>query len=142
MQENSSNLTLEFSEELSESEKKLISSHHSKLTQFLQNLQTKNVICITSGGTQVPIEKNTVRTVENFSTGKRGSLSAESFLEKGFSVIYLYRQNCHRPYMTNLAFEDLFQGFQVTNSQIEPRNSDVYNKIMNQVEKRAKVEQN
>lgn len=35
------------------------------------------IICITSGGTSVPLEKNTIRSIENFSTGKRGAVSAE-----------------------------------------------------------------
>ena len=32
---------------------------------------------ITSGGTTVPLEKNTVRFIDNFSTGTRGATSAE-----------------------------------------------------------------
>ena len=40
----------------------------------------KNLVVVTSGGTSVPLEKNTVRSVENFSTGNRGALSAENFL--------------------------------------------------------------
>lgn len=35
------------------------------------------IICVTSGGTQVAFEKNTVRMLENFSTGQRGAISAE-----------------------------------------------------------------
>jgi phosphopantothenate-cysteine ligase len=35
------------------------------------------VILITSGGTSVPLEKNSVRSIENFSTGMRGAISAE-----------------------------------------------------------------
>ncbi len=35
------------------------------------------IICVTSGGTSVPLEKNTVRSIENFSTGKRGAISTE-----------------------------------------------------------------
>lgn len=36
----------------------------------------KNLVLLTSGGTSVPLEKKTVRMVENFSTGTRGSLLA------------------------------------------------------------------
>lgn len=36
---------------------------------------------LSSGGTSVSLEKNTVRMVENFSTGSRGSLLAEEILE-------------------------------------------------------------
>ncbi|CAN0497840.1 unnamed protein product, partial [Ectocarpus sp. 12 AP-2014] len=35
------------------------------------------VVCITAGGTAVPLEANTVRTIDNFSTGRRGAISAE-----------------------------------------------------------------
>ncbi|CAN0435300.1 unnamed protein product, partial [Ectocarpus sp. 8 AP-2014] len=35
------------------------------------------VVCITAGGTAVPLEANTVRTIDNFSTGRRGAVSAE-----------------------------------------------------------------
>jgi phosphopantothenate-cysteine ligase len=45
------------------------------LKSFLKN-QTK-IICISAGGTSVPLERNTVRSIENFSTGLRGALSAE-----------------------------------------------------------------
>lgn len=35
------------------------------------------VVCISAGGTAVPLEANTVRTIDNFSTGRRGAISAE-----------------------------------------------------------------
>ena len=35
------------------------------------------------GGTIVPLEKNTVRFIDNFSTGSRGAASAEYFLAQG-----------------------------------------------------------
>ncbi len=44
-----------------------------------------------SGGTTVPMEHNTVRFVDNFSAGTRGSASAEYFLASGYPVIFLYR---------------------------------------------------
>lgn len=39
--------------------------------------KNRPMILVTSGGTSVPLEKNTVRSIENFSTGKRGAASAE-----------------------------------------------------------------
>lgn len=44
-----------------------------------------------SGGTTIPMEHNTVRFVDNFSAGTRGSASTEYFLEAGYAVIFLYR---------------------------------------------------
>jgi len=50
-------------------------------------------VLITSGGTSVPLEKNTVRSVENFSTGARGARSAEYFIKAGHPVIFLHRKD-------------------------------------------------
>ena len=41
------------------------------------------VVCVTSGGTTVPLERNCVRFIDNFSGGTRGALSAEEFLLVG-----------------------------------------------------------
>jgi phosphopantothenate-cysteine ligase len=55
------------------------------------------IVCITSGGTMVPLEKNMVRFIDNFSQGDRGSISADYFLSKGYSVVYLYRRGSKTP---------------------------------------------
>ena len=41
----------------------------------------KGIAFISSGGTTVPLEKNVVRSIDNFSTGSRGSLSCDYFLK-------------------------------------------------------------
>jgi phosphopantothenate-cysteine ligase len=56
------------------------------------------VVLITSGGTTVPLENQTVRFVDNFSAGTRGATSAEYFLEAGYAVIFLHRQFSLLPY--------------------------------------------
>ena len=38
------------------------------------------IVCVTSGGTTVPLEQHCVRFIDNFSGGTRGALSAEQFL--------------------------------------------------------------
>lgn len=58
----------------------------------------KKVALITSGGTLVPLEQQTVRHLDNFSTGTRGSTSAEQFLLRGYAVIFLYRDSSFFPY--------------------------------------------
>ena len=58
----------------------------------------KHLVFITSGGTSVPLEKNTVRSVENFSTGTRGSRSAECFLKAGHPVIFYHRKGSICPF--------------------------------------------
>ncbi|PVU86272.1 hypothetical protein BB559_006570 [Furculomyces boomerangus] len=42
----------------------------------------RKVVLVTSGGTTVPLENNTVRFIDNFSAGTRGSASAEMFIKK------------------------------------------------------------
>ena len=42
---------------------------------------SRRVACVTSGGTTVPLERNCVRFIDNFSRGTRGALSAEEFLK-------------------------------------------------------------
>jgi phosphopantothenate-cysteine ligase len=58
----------------------------------------RRVVLVTSGGTTVPLERQTVRFIDNFSAGTRGATSAEYFLESGYAVIFLHRQFSLLPY--------------------------------------------
>jgi phosphopantothenate-cysteine ligase len=58
----------------------------------------RRVALVTSGGTTVPLERQTVRFIDNFSAGTRGATSAEYFLESGYAVIFLHRQFSLLPY--------------------------------------------
>lgn len=58
----------------------------------------RKVVCVTSGGTTAPLENQTVRFLDNFSAGTRGSASAEYFLENGYAVIFLHREHSLQPY--------------------------------------------
>ena len=50
----------------------------SSINNFLSSLgPNEPVVLVTSGGTTVPLEKNTVRFIDNFSRGERGAASAE-----------------------------------------------------------------
>lgn len=71
---------------------------------------------VTSGGTSVPLEKNTVRSIENFSTGTRGARSAEYFLKARMDtcVVYFHRAGCKRPFIDRLDFDEI-----VTSTPIE-----------------------
>ena len=44
------------------------------------------VAVVTSGGTTVPLERNCVRFIDNFSRGQRGALSAEQLLQVGLTA--------------------------------------------------------
>lgn len=72
----------------------------SNVTNFVNGCvaNQRKVVLITSGGTAVPLEVNAVRFIENFSTGRRGAISAENFLSEGYSVIFLHRRGTLLPF--------------------------------------------
>jgi len=72
------------------------------LEEFLLRNQGKPMAIVTSGGTSAPLEKNTVRSIENFSTGTRGAKSVEQFLKYGFVVIFMTRAKSQQPFRTKL----------------------------------------
>jgi phosphopantothenate-cysteine ligase len=71
------------------------------VTDFLKSDDGSPLACITSGGTKIPLERNMVRFIDNFSRGERGASSAEVFLMKGYRVIYLYRAGSIFPFTRN-----------------------------------------
>ena len=60
---------------------------------------------VSSGGTAVDLEQNTVRTLENFSTGWRGAVAVEGLLRKGYAVIHLQRLGSTSPFARVLVEE-------------------------------------
>ncbi|XP_023224703.1 phosphopantothenate--cysteine ligase-like [Centruroides sculpturatus] len=72
----------------------------SKICAFckIHSSEKRKIALITSGGTMVPLEHNTVRFVDNFSAGNRGSASAEYFLKSGYAIIFLYRRKSLQPF--------------------------------------------
>ena len=60
------------------------------------------IVLVTSGGTTVPLEKNTVRFIDNFSTGQRGAASVEYFLERDYLVIFFHRSASTLPFQRHL----------------------------------------
>lgn len=79
---------------------KALPTHIAQAQAFidLHAAANRRVVLITSGGTTVPLEKQTVRFIDNFSAGTRGATSAEYFLESGYAVIFLHRQFSLLPY--------------------------------------------
>lgn len=67
--------------------------------QINNGLENAKFVLITSGGTSVPLERNTVRFIDNFSRGTRGASSAEKFLKKGYAVIFLHRAQTLEPFL-------------------------------------------
>ena len=85
-----------------------------KIDEFVEfhHAGNKNVVLITSGGTTVPLEERTVRFIDNFSVGTRGSASAEYFLKHDYAVLFLYRKRSLKPFerkLNNLNLLDLVQ---------------------------------
>ncbi|GAB7359545.1 hypothetical protein MBLNU230_g6733t1 [Neophaeotheca triangularis] len=77
-----------------------LDKHSDLVRQFIQRQvqQKRRVALVTSGGTTVPLENQTVRFIDNFSAGTRGATSAEYFLENDYAVIFLHRQFSLLPY--------------------------------------------
>ncbi|EEA05972.1 DNA / pantothenate metabolism flavoprotein, putative [Cryptosporidium muris RN66] len=73
-----------------------------QISSFLHQqhkVNKRRIVVVTSGGTSVPLERNTVRFIENFSTGVRGALSTEYFLRKGYAVIFFHRKGSALPFV-------------------------------------------
>ena len=79
------------------------------LATFAQQALEANakVALVTSGGTTAPLERRTVRYVDNFSTGNRGAALAEHLASKGqtpafdatgYRVVYLHRSTAAFPF--------------------------------------------
>lgn len=79
---------------------KSLQSHITLANAFVERhlCQQRRVVLVTSGGTTVPLENQTVRFIDNFSAGTRGATSAEYFLEAGYAVLFLHRQYSLLPY--------------------------------------------
>ena len=77
-----------------------LQAHEELAADFLcrHSASKRRVVLVTSGGTTVPLENQTVRFIDNFSAGTRGATSAEYFLEAGYAVIFLHRQFSLLPY--------------------------------------------
>ncbi|XP_022131437.1 phosphopantothenate--cysteine ligase 2-like [Momordica charantia] len=84
----------------------------------------RKVVCVTSGGTTVPLEQRCVRYIDNFSSGHRGAASTEYFLKAGYSVIFLYRTKTCQPYCSLLPDDPFLECFEFTcDSGIQVRQS-------------------
>jgi len=80
----------------------------------LSTINKTRVVLITSGGTTVPLEQNTIRFIDNFSAGTRGSASAEHFLEVGYHVIFLYRTKSLEPFTRHLHGKNFLDVLDIT----------------------------
>lgn len=85
----------------------------------------------------MPLEKQTVRFIDNFSAGTRGATSAEYFLESGYAVIFLHRQYSLRPYLRHYShakysFLDLLYEDPDGNAVVKPEYKEKMQKVRRQ----------
>uniref|UniRef100_A0A1I7XS39 DFP domain-containing protein n=1 Tax=Heterorhabditis bacteriophora TaxID=37862 RepID=A0A1I7XS39_HETBA len=83
---------------------------------FLERNKGRRIAFITSGGTKVNLEKNTVRFIDNFSMGTRGAASAEYFLDVEYAVIFLYREESLKPFSRH--FPHIFESLKVIENSV------------------------
>lgn len=89
------------------------------------NGSARKVVCVTSGGTTVPLERRCVRYIDNFSSGHRGAASTEYFIKAGYAVIFLHRRGTCQPHCRSLPEDPLLECFEVTDEpNIRVRQSD------------------
>ncbi|XP_066317570.1 phosphopantothenate--cysteine ligase 1-like [Miscanthus floridulus] len=74
----------------------------------------RRIVCVTSGGTTVPLEQRCVRYIDNFSSGHRGAASTEYFLKAGYAVIFVHRRGSCQPFSRFLPDDSFLQFFDVT----------------------------
>uniref|UniRef100_A0A0A9BKG4 DNA/pantothenate metabolism flavoprotein C-terminal domain-containing protein n=1 Tax=Arundo donax TaxID=35708 RepID=A0A0A9BKG4_ARUDO len=80
----------------------------------------RRIVCVTSGGTTVPLEQRCVRYIDNFSSGHRGAASTEYFLKAGYAVIFLHRRGSCQPFCRFLPDDSFLKFFDVnTESKVQ-----------------------
>ncbi|XP_060523718.1 phosphopantothenate--cysteine ligase [Cylas formicarius] len=100
------------------------------------NKRNEKIVLVTSGGTTVPLEHNTVRFVDNFSAGTRGAASAEYFLEHAYVVIFMHRLKSLEPFTRHFngqKFMDMLELYERgpnTNITVKPDSVDVLAPIL------------
>nr|XP_048332582.1 phosphopantothenate--cysteine ligase 2-like isoform X1 [Ziziphus jujuba var. spinosa] len=120
-----------------------------KLEEFVKrnsiasgNGGARRIVCVTSGGTTVPLEKRCVRYIDNFSSGHRGAASTEYFVKAGYAVIFLYRKGTYQPFCRSLPDDPLLECFEFTDEstvQVRHPHSEAVRRAI--TEHRAAVEE-
>lgn len=102
-----------------------------KIDQFIEYHLKKNnrLVFITSGGSTVPLEAKTVRFIDNFSMGTRGSVSAEQFIKKNYAVLFLHRKRSLTPYERKFHNTNLLDLMHYTDESHESFQFETTNKI-------------
>lgn len=82
------------------------------------------------------MEHNTVRFVDNFSAGTRGSSSAEYFLDHNYAVIFMHRLKSLEPFTRHFTGQQFFDMLDITDNgqstsiTVKPDSVDVFAPIL------------
>lgn len=96
-----------------------LESARESLEEFLQFNNARKIAVVTSGGTTVPLERNTVRFVDNFSEGTRGARSAELLIDSDYAVVFLHRSNSRKPFALNA--DSVLEVMEIANGELRVR---------------------
>lgn len=101
-----------------------------KIDEFCSGFlrDSDRIALVTSGGTTVPLEINTVRFVDNFSRGTRGAASVEHFLEHGYAVIFLHRDRSLQPFVRHVE-NNIFEFLQISSDSDSARIEVIPDKV-------------
>ncbi|GMT19283.1 hypothetical protein PFISCL1PPCAC_10580, partial [Pristionchus fissidentatus] len=104
---------------------------------FVKEFDNERIALVTSGGTQVPLEKNTVRYIDNFSMGSRGASSTEYLLSTGYTVVFMYRESSLRPFARH--FPDIFNMLTVEDGKAVTPDAKLIDNIQRAAQYRNRV---
>lgn len=90
---------------LGEIDHKIRQSLQLELDSFVVQHATAHrpVALVTSGGTAADLENQSVRCIDNFSTGLRGAIAVEQLLQRGYAVVHLSRKGSAEPFARALS---------------------------------------
>ena len=112
----------------------LLENNQTALKKFCEANRKQRIVLVTSGGTTIPFEKNTVRFIDNFSQGTRGSASTEHFLKDNqCSVIFLYRASTLQPFHRHFSqtkFLNMLDILEDGNLQINAQHESMVNEVL------------
>lgn len=78
----------------------------------------------------MPLEHNTVRFVDNFSAGTRGSASAEYFLDHEYAVIFMHRLKSLEPFTRHFTGQQIFDMLDVGDTDNEQATPSIFGELM------------
>ncbi|KAF8359590.1 hypothetical protein PRIPAC_94585 [Pristionchus pacificus] len=116
---------------------KSIAEHVKCVEAFVKDFGSERIALVTSGGTQAPLEKNTVRFIDNFSMGTRGATSTEYLLAAGYTVIFMHRESSLLPFSRH--FPSLFTMLHVEDGKAVSSDAKLVDNIQKSIHYRNRI---